>query len=342
MDVEGVCPFRMIELGSECGMTTVATVNGEISFEEFGMTLPHEHLFINLLRERRGDGLVHDERAIIQEVEHFRAQGGATMFDLTTAELTAGSTVNSTATLETSRHQTRDPHNVEAIQRVAAATGLNVVLGTGRYRDPFLDADLIEELGPAGLGEEMVRDLLEGIPGTTARAGLIGEIGSDKWYISALEHTVFTAAARAHQRTNAAVYTHAARWPVAVDQIALLREEGVAPSKIAVGHVDTVPVDGFAVEVAKHGVYVGIDTINSTNAHEVNHRVDAVMELVRAGYLDRILLSHDVCLLSQLRLYGGNGYGFVMGEFKEALLRAGLNEGEFDEITRKNPARLVV
>jgi len=322
-------------------MTTIATATGDVPIADLGITLTHEHLFINLLRERRGDGLVHDEGAAIEEVMHFATQGGGTIFDLTTAELTPGSTVDSEGNFDASKHQTRNPRNVEAIQRVSKATGINVVLGTGRYRDPFLNPDVIEELGIEGLADEMIQDLTEGIPGTSAKAGIIGEIGADKWFISELESKVFSAAAKAHKVTGAPIYTHATRWSVAFDQIELLQSEGADLSKVAIGHVDTVPKRGFAVEVAKHGVYVGIDTINSSSPHEVAPRVEAVMDLVRAGYLDRILLSHDVCLTSHYRANGGNGFGFVLDGFKESLLEAGLSENEFREITQCNPARML-
>lgn len=322
-------------------MNTVATALGDLDVSNLGRTLSHEHLFMNIMLERRGDGLVHDERALIEELGVFRAQGGATIFDLTTAELTPGSTADSTADFAATEGQTRNPRNVEGIQRVSRAAGVHVVLGAGRYRDPFISANVVDVLGVDGIAEEIVRDLTLGIPGTSARAGLIGEIGSDKWFISPTEEKVFLASAKAHVATNAAVYTHAARWHVALDQIRLLVAHGTDPGKIAIGHVDTVPTPGYALTVAETGVFVGIDTINTARSHDVQFRINLVMELVKAGYLERILLSHDVCLSSQLAVNGGNGFGFVLGGFKRALMDAGLQEEEFEEIIGGNPARLL-
>ncbi len=37
---------------------------------------------------------------------------------------------------------------------------------------------------------------------------------------------------------------------------------------------------------------------------------------------------------------GGNGFGFILGGFKQALLDAGVSEKDFDVITTENPARL--
>lgn len=322
-------------------MPTIATALGAVSVESLGPTLTHEHLFMNLMPERRGDGLVHDEALLADELQFFADQGGRTIFDLTSAELTVGSTPDSTSDFTAAAGQTRNPRAVEGIQRISKRTGVHVVLGTGRYRDPFLQPELVAEIGVEGLKEEMVRDLTEGIPGTTARAGLVGEIGSDKWFVSENEAKVFRAAALAHHETGTVVYTHAARWHVALEQIDLLLSAGMDPGKVAIGHVDTVPTPGFARRVAERGVFVGIDTINTARPHEVRSRVAAVIELARSGYLDRILLAHDVCTASQLRANGGNGYGFILGAFREALLEGGLDAGEFDEIVIGNPQRLL-
>lgn len=322
-------------------MTTVATALGDIPLDQLGRTSTHEHLFINMMAERRGDGLLHDERLLTEELEVFRDQGGASVFELTTAELTVGATPDSPRDFTARAGQTRNPATVEGIQRISRATGVNVVLGTGRYRDPFLSPEVVDRLGVEGMAAEFVRDLTEGFPETTARAGLIGEIGADKWFVSAIEERLFRAAALAHRQTGAAVYTHAARWQVALEQIDLLVSAGVEPSKIAIGHVDTVPTPGFAVEVAKRGVFVGIDTVNSSRPHEVRMRVEQVVDLLRAGYGERILFAHDVCLTSQLRANGGNGFGFILGGFRDALRDAGVTDAEFEEIVAGNPARLL-
>ncbi|MER5388266.1 hypothetical protein [Saccharopolyspora sp. NPDC002686] len=319
-------------------MPSVMTVSGPVERDRLGPTLPHEHLFINLLRERRGDGLIVDEQLVTEEVGAFAALGGGTIVDLTSAELTTGA---APVPSHDATGSTRDPQNVLAIGRVAKASGLNVVLGTGHYRDPFLERDWFDRHDPDQIAEHLVRDLTEGFPGTGISAGIIGEIGADKWYISAAEERSFRAAARAHRATGAAIYTHAARWPVGLPQLDLLAEEDVAPERIAIGHCDLVEKPGYALEIARRGAYVGIDTMFTANPHEVGRRVAMVLELARAGHLDQILLSHDVCVKSQLSAYGGPGYSFVQTVFRKALREAGIDDGEFEHITAANPARLL-
>jgi predicted metal-dependent phosphotriesterase family hydrolase len=319
-------------------MPVVETVLGLIATSEIGITLPHEHLFINLLRERRGDGLVHDEELIAEEIAVFRAQGGQTIVDLSSHDLTIGASLRSRGA--TAGH-CRSPENVEAIVRLSRTSGLNVVLGTGHYRDPYLDHDYFDTHTVDEIAEEIVRDLTEAIPGTDVRAGVIGEIGSDKWYISAREERSFRAAARASVRTSAGLYTHAARWPVGLAQLDLLAEESVALDRVAVGHVDTVPDPDYSLALARRGVYVGIDTMFDDSPRAIAYRVGLLLRLVRAGFGDRILLSHDVCVPSQLRAGGGPGFGLVHGTFKAMALKAGLDEEQFRSITTDNAARFL-
>ena len=49
----------------------------------------------------------------------------------------------------------------------------------------------------------------------------------------------------------------------------------------------------------------------------------AIVKLVDAGFLDRILLSHDVFLKMMLTRYGGNGYAYVLRHFLPRLKRHG-------------------
>jgi phosphotriesterase-related protein len=316
------------------------SVLGEVALDELGPVLSHEHVFLNLMRERRGDGLLADESRAVEELSVFRDQGGSAIIDLTAAELTPGSVPDASPTFDAqSPGQTREPRSVEALRRVSRASGVHIFLATGRYRDPYLHRPLIDRLGVDGLAAEMVRDLTEGFGDTVVRAALIGEIGSDAWYISAAEERVFRAAAAAHHRTGAAIYTHAARWEVGLAQLDLLEACGVEPQHVAVGHVDTVPSAEYALRVAQRGAYVGLDTIYSKARGE--WALERLLDLVQAGFADQVLLSHDVCVTSQLRSAGGPGYGYILGSLRRAALARDLPGERFDEIVTVNPRRLL-
>jgi predicted metal-dependent phosphotriesterase family hydrolase len=295
------------------------TVLGPVAAEALGVTLPHEHVFIDLMREYRGDGLLHDEELAVLELAAFKAAGGGTIVDCTSDGLG------------------RDPL---ALQRVAQATGLNLVMGSGHYREPYLDRDRLDRLSVDRLADDIVRDLDVGVGDTGIRAGIIGEVGCDR-FITALEERSFRAAARAHIRTGVAITTHAARWPVGMSQLDLLAEEGVDARRVIVGHCDLVPDPAYHLALAQRGAFVQFDTVQGGAEHDIERRIGYVKAISAAGFEDRVLLSQDVCLRSNLAAMGGCGYTYVITGFRERLLDAGLAEELVTRFLVDNPRRAI-
>ena len=321
------------------------TATGAVEARELGIALMHEHVFINMLSERRPEGLLNDYPLMRQELDAFVQAGGRTLVDLTTAELTHGAAPDPAGTLSGAPSTgyaeggSRSRQHVLAVRQIAAETGLNIILGTGHYRDPFIDTAWFDRHSVAQIAEQMVHDIDEGMAQTGVRAGIIGEIGADKWYLSAAEERSFRAAARAHARTGLTVSTHAAKWPVGIAQLDLLSAAGVDPARIIVGHCDTVNLPEYHREIARRGAYVQLDNIRCATEYDLTMRVGFVVALVRAGHLDRILLSHDICKRSHLAISGGGGFDFVPRVFVPALKQAGLDQGEIDRILVDNPRR---
>jgi predicted metal-dependent phosphotriesterase family hydrolase len=295
----------------------IMTVTGPVGPGELGVVLPHEHVFIDLVREYRGNGLLNDEHLARAEIAALREAGGATLVDLTLDEIG------------------RDP---SALRRVSEATGVMIVMGCGHYRDPYLDRDWFDRMGVDAIADEIARDITEGVRGTGVRAGIIGEIGADRRYISAAEERSFRAAARAHRGTGLTISTHAARWPVGLDQLDLLAEEGVDARRVIVGHADSVPIPEYHRALARRGCYVSFDGIGTGSRYDQDRIADYVIELVRAGFGAKVLLSHDVCLRDHLRAHGGCGYGYLIDGFLPTLTAAGLDADQVWRLVTENPA----
>jgi len=292
------------------------TVTGPVGHDELGFVLPHEHVFIDLVREYRGSGLLNDEHLACQELGALKAAGGGTLVDLTPDEIG------------------RDP---AALRRVSEATGISIVMGCGHYRDPYLDRGWFDRTPVDVIADEIVRDITEGVRGTGVRAGIIGEIGADRRYISAAEERSFRAAARAHLKTGLTISTHAARWPVGLAQLKLLAEEGVDPGRVIVGHTDSVPIPGYHLALVEQGCYISFDSIGTGSSYDTHRAVDYVLDLVRAGFGSQILLSHDVCLRDHLRATGGCGYAYLLTEFLPLLTAAGLDQEQVRAFVTDNP-----
>ena len=292
------------------------SVAGPVPSENLGITLPHEHLLCNLYRVTgEPNHLLNEVALAIEEVRKFVAVGGRTIIDVTSLQLG------------------RDP---VALRDIAEATGVQIVMGCGWYRESYFDRAVYEQT-TRELAAVIERDLTHGVDETGIRAGIIGEIGTDKGYVSPAEERVFRAAALAHLRTGASITTHAARSSVGLEQLELLADSGVDLHRVIVGHCDTVPDSSYHEAIARKGAYVQFDTIRGNAEWDTQNRLAWVSNLARQGFLHQILLSHDVCMRSHLTAYGGNGYAYVSTEFVARLRGKGLSEEEVATLLVANP-----
>jgi phosphotriesterase-related protein len=304
------------------------TVAGPIDPASLGVTLPHEHTAISLWHvPDRWDywELTRDEPLIVDELDRFRSAGGGTVVDLTLPGVG------------------RDP---AWLARVADATGLNVVMGCGWYRGAYYPAEaLIDRRTVDDLADELVREALEGVAGSGVRPGIIGEIGTDKPWVSPAEERVHRAAARASRRTGLAITTHAVMSDVGLAQLRIFDHEGADLTRIVIGHADSYPVLAHYLAIVERGASVEFDflgmSFTPTERYGEGRVVELLCELLARGHVERVLLSQDVCHNSQLVRYGGNGYAYLAETFLPRLREAGVADADIETMTVANPRRLL-
>jgi len=71
-------------------------------------------------------------------------------------------------------------------------------------------------------------------------------------------------------------------------------------------------------------------------------RLAATLELIAAGYGDRLVHAHDVCTKTQLRRFGGHGFTRLSAWLRPRLEQAGLPEGEVRRQLAGNALRLLL
>jgi predicted metal-dependent phosphotriesterase family hydrolase len=298
----------------------VMTVRGPIDGDQLGLTLTHEHLLLDLFRVTRiRDQRFRDEPLMIEEAIRFKAAGGGTMVEVTNLGLG------------------RDP---AGLRRISEATDLHIVMGSGWYREPFYDHQYIGRRTTRDLADDFVRDIEVGDE-SGIRPGIIGEIGADLAWVSPIEERVLRAAARAHLRTGLTITTHAIESPVGLQQLDILEEEGADLRRVVIGHAATWPRFDYHEAIARRGAYVQFDTVRGAREYENRQQVDLVLDLVRAGFLTQILLSHDNCFLGHLKAYGGSGFDFVPTTFAVLLKESGLSEEQIQVLLVENPRRML-
>ena len=302
----------------------VQTVLGPVAPGDLGFTLPHEHTKCSLWWiESRWDywELIGDEPRINEELAAFKALGGGTLVDVTPIGI---------------------GRDLARLARLSQATGLHIVAGAGWYRQAYYPAEARIDRRPIDdLADEIVQEFVDG----PVRPGIIGEIGTDKPWVTAQEERVFRAAARAALRTGASVTTHAVQSDVGLAQLTILEDEGLEPARIVIGHCDSHPRIEHWREIVRRGAHVEADFLGMSftpleRAGEPKV-VELISTLLNEGFEKQILLSQDVCHDSQLASYGGNGYTYLQKSFLPSLVAAGVNAATIKTITVENPARLL-
>jgi phosphotriesterase-related protein len=344
------------------------TTSGPVAAAELGIVLPHEHLLFDLTafltdpideRERelvdapltlenaghlrrsplvsRENLRMQEEDVAVRELGYFRDAGGRTVVDCTLPEMN---------------------RDVAAVAKVAARAGVNVIVVTGHYvqgmHGPEVAAQTVDEITEWMLGE-----LRDGIDGSSIRAGAIKFGLTSVPRMPPDERKCLEAAAQAQVETGAPITIHN---PLpfekrGVDVVRLLTRAGADPERVIMGHLThTVPDDRYHRSIMDTGATIEFDRFGQELYQEADAGfnrwglyageprdsdvVNEIVMLVKDGYVDRILMSHDIGFRNGLRTFGGFGYAHVLYRIARYLRQQGLAEDDLEWLMVRNPARL--
>ncbi len=309
-------------------MGEVQTVRDRVAAGEIGFTLPHEHTRCVLWHiPSRWDywQLTGEEDLIAEELGLFRDAGGSCLVDVTLQSI---------------------GRDAARLRRLSEATGLHLVMGCGWYRQAYYPAEArIGRRTVDDLAAELVREFHEGAEGTDVRPGIIGEIGTDKPWLTGEEERVHRAAARAAHATGMAVTTHAVMSDLGLAQLRVFEEEGLDPGRVVIGHADSNPGLGYFLDIVQRGANLELDFLGMSftpvERHGEPRLIRLLLELLGRGHAERILLSQDVCHDSQLKAHEGNGYVYLSETFLPRLRASGVDEATIRTMTVENPRRIL-
>jgi phosphotriesterase-related protein len=119
---------------------------------------------------------------------------------------------------------------------------------------------------------------------------------------------------------------------------------GADPGRLVLSHLDpALPDLAWLRGLAARGVFVAIDIWGDEDAYggrgmpTDEQRIAAVLAAHDEGWADRLVLSQDVCLKSQLGAHGGRGYDHLLTTIAPRLRDAGLDEAAVDALLITNP-----
>src|SRR5437764_13799366 len=256
-------------------MPAVETVAGRIDVEELGLTLIHEHFFSS-------------DEAVSVQWPHVRDHETEFQLALESAEAVKSHGVK-TVVEPTAVLLGRD---VRTSQRLAAQSGLQVVVCTGIYTYDHLPQFLLNR-SEDFIADLFVHDIEQGIQGTDIKAAFL-KCAADEAGVNERVEKVHRACARASLRTGAPIMAHSRPASgTGPRQVEIFLEEGVAPEKIQIAHTgDTDDLD-YIAQLLDRGVYIGLDRYGIDLFLPTPQRNTTTLELLGRGYVDRLFLSQD-------------------------------------------------
>jgi phosphotriesterase-related protein len=343
----------------------VMTVRGPVNADTLGVTLPHEHLLMDLawpglwpatspfpeLAEepvtiellgllRRDLFVTHDNLRLLdpdlagQELAKFASAGGQTICEVSTEGI--------------GRLRSKLPE-------ISEKSGVNVVLGCGWYvgrsHPDYVAIESIEQLE-----ERLIQSIREGFwtdEGHQIRAGLIGEIGTSG-PLTPDESKCLRASVRASHKTGVGVSIHLSSWHEGEAVPAILRildEERADPARVALGHMCMGISKEHRLDSAKRGFKMEFDTFGYEGYYIIHEgtygsiwqeprdidRIGMILELLDLGFDRQILVSQDIYTKTALCHFGGYGYAHILQNVVPMLKRTGFDDALIRRILIENP-----
>ena len=319
----------------------VNTVLGPISPDNMGVTLMHEHICYGYpgwegdqtIAPFDPDSIVANGVATLQQL---KGQGVKTYVDATA--LDGG----------------RQP---EILNEISEKSGVNIICSTGYYFEEEGAPVYWKFRGSLGdisgeLYELFLKEVTEGIRDTGIKAGVI-KVGSSKGVITEYEKLMFQTAAKVQQETGVPIITHTQEGTMGPDQAKLLIDAGADPKRIQIGHMSDNLDIGYQLDTLKHGVYVSWDRMGLqglVGCPMDEERYAVMIDLVKKGYADKLMISHDYIITWLGRPLNLPEEAFPLIAnwhpthlFKNiipALKQGGVTDEQIKTITVNNPRRL--
>lgn len=250
----------------------------------------------------------------------------------------------------------RDPIG---LARISRATGVNIIMGGSFYavrsHPPEMDG-----LTEASICERLVRDIVEGVDGTSVHSGFMGEVGCTS-PTAENENKVLRASVSAQRETGAPMMIHPGESDTApLEHLDLIGKHGVNMSKVIMAHVSTRSRESIR-QIAQSGCYLQFDGFGAgtvgKSAYNFTYRgtnedprryvassapgddamLDQIEWLSSEGYLEKLLLASDVNTKARLFKYGGHGYFFVLANIVPRMHARGWPEEMVNRLLVDNP-----
>lgn len=307
----------------------IITVGGEVKARDMGTTLIHEHVLVDWIgADSTGYHRWDREKVIEQALPYFeeaREKGVDTILECTPAYLG------------------RDPFILKELSRIS---GIRILTNTGYYGavdNRFMPGHARHE-SASEIAERWIDEFEDGIGKSGIRPGFMKISVAPDQPLSELHKKIVQAAAITHAETGLTIVSHTGGDEPALEQVRLLKEEGISPSAWVWTHAQSGSLEGN-IQVAREGAWISLDNVNHDPDRKPEERgslewyVNRIKELKNAGHLDKVLLSHDAGYYNPDESNGGDfrGYTDIQDHLVPELLNSNFNEDDIHQLLVVNP-----
>ncbi len=299
----------------------IRTVLGDISPDQLGVTYMHEHLIIDSPIVAKNFEHIHlpSETEAITEVNFCKDIGVKSMLDC--MPLGSG-------------------RDAKKLVKISESTGINIISATGLHHDRYYrNDDLLEKASAEKLAEFFLRDINDGMDGTSFKAGAIKVVTSGP-KIKDREVKLFEAAAMAQLKSGAPILSHCEHGTGAIEQIKLFERFRIPLNRVILSHTDKEADLGYHQEILSSGVSVEYDQSlrQSNDTKPASAQLTAAM--VGSGFINQIMMGTDGARRTLWSSLGGEpGLAWLYSGWTKKLIESGLNHDDLNRIFISNPAK---
>ncbi|MDH3247158.1 MAG: hypothetical protein OEM26_21220 [Saprospiraceae bacterium] len=329
--------FPILFLGFSCTPTLttdlepgIITVSGTIEPDSLGITLIHEHVFLDWggadSLDRSTWDLQEAAEIILPFLLEMKEKGVKSFLECTPAYLG------------------RSP---QLLQRLSSVTGLQILTNTGFYaaRENQHIPEFVWGISADSLAAIWIDEFKNGIDDTPVRPGFI-KIGMDsKVLLSEIDDKLVRAAARTHLQTGLTIVSHTGTDTTAAQELQILEEEKVAPDAFVWTHAQNGTSPGH-IRLASKGVWISLDGLGwvrpdpeTSDSSALLKYVDFLINLKENALLDRTLISHDAgwYTVGEDDQTGFKPYTDIFDLVVPSLLHSGISAEEVEQLLVENP-----
>ncbi|MEX0929756.1 MAG: hypothetical protein WDZ53_10140 [Balneolales bacterium] len=316
---------------AEAGQNYIMTVTGPINPDEMRTTLIHEHVIVDWNGADSTGYHRWNQKEVIERALPFineaREKGVSTIIECTPSYLG------------------RDPF---ILKELSNQTGVQILTNTGYYG--AVDNTFIPEHAHRETAKEIayrwVDEFENGIDGSDVRPGYMKISVAANQPLSMLHRKIVQAAAITHLETGLAIASHTNGDEPALEQVQLLKDEGIFPSAWIWAHAQSGTLEGN-IKVAEEGAWISLDGVNYNESHEpgedgtIEWYINRILAMKNSGLLDKVLISHDAGWYAVGEKNGGTfrGYTDIFDHLIPKLQNNGFTEEDIRQLLVINPSQ---